>query len=89
MNLKKTPKHPELSFELRQQLDALLNQLEESETDLADWEAKYKSLLKSFENKRLQIIQDEYLAKLIQNEEFLNDLRTDQDFINTLNDGIF
>ncbi|RNA40337.1 CUE domain-containing 1 [Brachionus plicatilis] len=82
----KTPKYPELSFELRQNLNVLMNQLEESATDLEDWEAKYKSLLRSFENKRLQIIQDEYLAKLMQNEEFLNEIRTDQDFLNTLND---
>ena len=32
-------------------------------------------------------MQDEYLAKLLQNEEFLNEIRTDQDFLNTLNDG--
>lgn len=64
-----------------------MNQLEENETDLDDWEEKYKNLLKSFENKRLQIMQDEYLAKLLQNEEFLNEIRTDKDFIETLNDG--
>lgn len=59
----------------------------ENETDLDNWEIKYKILMKSYEIKRQQIMQDEYLAKLIQNEEFLEEIKTDQDFIETLNIG--
>jgi DNA-binding transcriptional regulator GbsR (MarR family) len=33
-------------------------------------------------------LQDEYLAILLQNEEFLNCLKTDNDFMNSLNDEI-
>lgn len=79
-----------MSFELRRQLNILISQLDDSdtETDMDDWEERYKSLMKSYEQKRLQIVQDEYFAKLLQNEEFLNELRTDRDFLETLNDGL-
>ncbi len=54
---------------------------------LEDWQFKYKKMLDTFEKRRVQIIQDEYLAKVIQNEEFLNELRADKDFIQTLRAG--
>jgi hypothetical protein len=59
----------------------------ESEMILEDWQFKYKKMLDTFEKRRVQIIQDEYLAKVIQNEEFLNELRADKDFIQTLRAG--
>jgi hypothetical protein len=91
---KKTPENPELSFQLKRQLESL-NKNEESEEEfesdmiLEDWQAKYKKMLGTFEKRRMQIIQDEYLAKVIQNEEFLNELRLNKDFIQTLRAGEF
>ena len=51
------------------------------------WRQRYQEVSKSYERKRQQMLQDEYLAKLMQNEEFLNELKTDKDFIQTLNYG--
>ncbi len=36
-------------------------------------------------NRRIQIIQDEYIAKLMQNEEFLNEIKKNTDFMQSLN----
>jgi hypothetical protein len=83
--MQKTPENPELSFELKRQLNTFNDQLEFSEDeDIDDWKKNFESLSQTFEMRRLQIAQDEYIAKLIQNEEFLNELRSDQDFMNTL-----
>lgn len=85
LNFKKTPENPELSFELKRQLNTFNDQLEFSEDeDIDDWKKNFEMLSQTFEMRRLQIAQDEYIAKLIQNEEFLNELRSDQDFMNTL-----
>jgi len=43
----------------------------------------------SNERERIQIIQDEYLAKIIQNEEFLCELKQNKDFMQTLDSGKF
>jgi hypothetical protein len=51
------------------------------------WMARYEEITKTCDKRRVQIMQDEYIAKLIQNEEFLNELRANDDFIETLNYG--
>ena len=78
-----------MSFELRDQFDKLNEYLSDDENEiiLEDWQFKYHRALREFEKKRVQIIQDEYIAKLIQNEEFLNELKKNQDFIQTLDSG--
>lgn len=49
-----------------------------------DWQSRYHTVSKSYESRRIQIIQDEYIAKLMQNEEFLNEVKTNNDFMQTL-----
>jgi len=54
-----------------------------------NWESKYNTVTKTYENRRIQIIQDEYIAKLMQNEEFLNEIKNNTDFMQSLNsDGL-
>lgn len=73
----------------------MLNGLEEEESSIETnednkkekWMARYEEITKTCDKRRLQIMQDEYIAKLIQNEEFLNELRSNDDFIQTLNYG--
>ncbi len=50
-----------------------------------DWQSKYNTVTKKYENRRIQIIQDEYIAKLMQNEEFLNEIKKNTDFMQSLN----
>jgi hypothetical protein len=57
------------------------NELNENE----DWQSKYNTVTKTYENRRIQIIQDEYIAKLMQNEEFLNEIKKNTDFMQSLN----
>ena len=78
-----------MSFEIKQQLEQLNEQIKPDLVDIPcnSWEARYSNVCKGYEQKRIQIIQDEYLAKLIQNEEFLNELKTNKDFMQTLNSG--
>ena len=88
----KTPENPDLSFEMRKRLNTLKEQVKEDDADEFNnekepWRQRVNEVSKSFEKKRQQMLQDEYLAKLIQNEEFLNELKTDKDFIQTLNYG--
>lgn len=84
----KTPEKPDLSREIKKKLSLLNEQLEPSDDEEDEaWKGKYKDVAKTYEKRRQQIIQDEYLAKLIQNEEFLNELKTNRDFIDTLNYG--
>ncbi len=66
----------------------MLNEQIEPEETLTfdeDWQSRYNTVTKSYENRRIQIIQDEYIAKLMQNEEFLNEIKTNNDFMQTLN----
>lgn len=49
------------------------------------WQSGYQIESKKSEKERIQIIQDEYLAKVIQDEEFLNELRHNKEFMETLN----
>ena len=51
---------------------------------LEDWQYRHSKLMSTFEKRRTQLIQDEYLASVIQNEEFLNEIRSNQDFMRTL-----
>lgn len=53
-----------------------------------DWQKSYTNVYKNYEKQRIQIIQDEYLAKIIQNEEFLNELKQNKDFMQTLDSGL-
>ena len=85
------PDKPDLSFEMRKRLN-MLNEQVAADNDVdgeknedEPWRHRYNEVSKSYEKKRQQMLQDEYLAKLIQNEEFLNELKTDKDFIHTLN----
>ena len=89
--LKEIPSEdPPLSFELKRQLNELNCPIEpEINESSENWESRYNTITKMYEKRRLQIIQDEYLAKLVQNEEFLNELRFNQDFMETLNRGKF
>ena len=91
----KTPENPTLSFEMRHKLRKLSEEQllddddkEKGTTQTEEpWRQRCSEVSKSYEKKRQQMLQDEYLAKLIQNEEFLNEIRTDKDFIQTLNYG--
>jgi hypothetical protein len=86
----KTPENPDLSFEMRKRLNTLKEQVKEENeafNEKEPWRQRYNEVSKTFEKKRQQMLQDEYLAKLMQNEEFLNELKTDKDFIQTLNYG--
>jgi hypothetical protein len=85
-----------LSFEIKKKFNMLneLNDEEESsinnnneENKKEKWMSRYEEITKTCDKRRLQIMQDEYIAKLIQNEEFLNELRSNDDFIQTLNYG--
>jgi hypothetical protein len=85
----KEPDKPDLSFEMRKRLNILNEQVADDIVDDCGepWRQRYQEVSKSYERKRQQMLQDEYLAKLMQNEEFLNELKTDKDFIQTLNYG--
>ena len=58
---------------------------EEMPTFDQDWQSRYNTVSKTYEIRRIQIIQDEYIAKLMQNEEFLNEIKSNNDFMQTLN----
>lgn len=91
----KQPEKPELSFEIKKKFDILSDlNIEDSSNESSEnsescgtekWKARYEDMTKTYDKRRLQIMQDEYIAKLIQNEEFLTELKQNKDFIQTLN----
>lgn len=59
------------------------------------WEARYLTRYdkqereyERYEKERVQIIQDEYLARIIQNEEFLSELKQNKEFMQTLDSDV-
>lgn len=87
----KQPEEPDgkpLSLAMKEKLDMLEKQSKpdcELNNECAeDWQKSYTNVYKNYEKQRIQIIQDEYLAKIIQNEEFLNELKQNKDFMQTL-----
>lgn len=54
---------------------------------IVDWEKNYSSTCQKYEQDRAQIIQDEYMAKVMQNDEFLTELKHNTDFMQTLDSG--
>lgn len=72
---------------MKAKLEALKKQTDEataSSLSSAEFTSNMFKTPKDYEKERIQIIQDEYLAKVIQNEEFLAELKKDEDFMDTL-----
>ncbi len=87
-SFQKSSDEPPLSYEIKRQLETLDQQLKPDSTKQKDWQTSYTNVYKQYEQKRIQIIQDEYLAKLFQNQEFLNELKQNEDFMQTLDSGL-